>query len=63
MDKSETERLIEELRAYCAKRGEQSAIAREIGVSRQRMSDFVRGRKHPSLEQGLALLRIMRRLK
>jgi hypothetical protein len=39
----------------------QSAFAREIGVSRQRMSDFLHGRKHPNLEQGLRLLRIIRR--
>jgi DNA-binding XRE family transcriptional regulator len=38
----------------------QSALADKIGVSRQRMVDFLHGRKHPSLEQGLALLRVMR---
>jgi len=39
----------------------QSALARETIVSRQPMSDFLPDRKRPSLEQGLALLRIMQR--
>jgi DNA-binding transcriptional regulator YdaS (Cro superfamily) len=38
---------------FCAKqRGNQSALARQIGVSRQRLNDWLNNRVRPSLERG-----------
>jgi hypothetical protein len=57
-----TQQLLDKLPQFCAERGHQSAVAREVGVSRQRVNDWLHGRKHPSLEQGLALLQLLERL-
>jgi len=56
-----TDELIKQLRKYCAKRrGNQSALAREVGVSRQRLNDWLNRRERPSLKRGLAPLRVIK---
>jgi transcriptional regulator with XRE-family HTH domain len=56
MSPPETDKLIAELRAWCSlERGRQVQVAKQLGVPRQRISDWLAGRKNPTLEQGLAL--------
>jgi DNA-binding transcriptional regulator YdaS (Cro superfamily) len=48
--------LMAALRQRCDERGGQAEAARRIGVSRQRVNDWLAGRVKPSGEQVLALL-------
>ena len=62
MTSTEVEKLIEELRAWVdAEYGRRADLARELGVPRQRITDWLSGRKAPSLEQGLTILQILRK--
>ena len=64
MAPTEVEKLIEDLRAWVdVERGRRSDLARELGVPRQRITDWLSGRKAPTLEQGLRLANILRRSK
>jgi transcriptional regulator with XRE-family HTH domain len=52
----ESDKLIAELRAWCGREhGRGVQIAKQLGTSRQRVSDWLAGRKSPTLEQGLKL--------
>jgi len=56
MAPEETDKLIGELRAWCDQEvGRRVQIAKHLGTSRQRISDWLGGRKSPTLEQGLKL--------
>ena len=62
MAPSEVEKLIGELRAWVdAEYGRRADLARELDVPRQRITDWLSGRKAPTLEQGLRLADILRR--
>ena len=62
MAPSEVEKLIEELREWVdAKYGRRAELARELGVPRQRITDWLSDRKKaPTLEQGLKIANILR---
>jgi hypothetical protein len=56
-----TVELIKQLRKYCAKRrGNQSALAQEVGVSRRRLTDWLNSRERLSLGRGLAPQRVIK---
>jgi hypothetical protein len=56
MPSEEFEILIADLRAWAdVEYGRRSKLARILGVSRQRVTDWLAGRKAPTLEQGLRL--------
>jgi transcriptional regulator with XRE-family HTH domain len=59
-----TDRLLAQLKEYCAaERGRQTAVAEAIGVSRQRINDWLSGRVQPTGEQALALLEFLQHAK
>ena len=61
MAPSEVEKLMGELRAWVdAEYGRRADLARELGVPRQRITDWLSGRKAPTLEQGLAILEFLK---
>jgi transcriptional regulator with XRE-family HTH domain len=61
MPPSEVEKLIRELTAWVdAEYGRRAELARQLGVSRQRVTDWLAGRKTPTLEQGLSILGILK---
>jgi transcriptional regulator with XRE-family HTH domain len=61
MPPSEVEKLIRELTAWVdAEYGRRADLARQLGVTRQRVTDWLAGRKTPTLEQGLAILGILK---
>lgn len=61
MPPSEVEKLIQELTVWVdAEYGRRADLARQLGVTRQRVTDWLAGRKAPSLEQGLTILQILR---
>jgi DNA-binding transcriptional regulator YiaG len=52
----EVKLLKHPLRAWCEQEhGRRVQIAKQLGTSRQRISDWLAGRKSPTLEQGLLL--------
>jgi hypothetical protein len=53
VEKTGPNKRIAEPKRFCAKRQRQSALGREVGVSRQRLNDFLNDRERLSLEQGL----------
>jgi hypothetical protein len=56
MPPKESEILIAELKAWAdAKYGRRSAIARMLGLSPQLVSDWLAGRKTPTLDTGFQL--------
>jgi len=56
MSEEETQKLLAELKTWVdAEYGRRAKIARELGVSRQRVTDWLAGRYAPTLEQGLRL--------
>jgi transcriptional regulator with XRE-family HTH domain len=56
MTAPELKELLDELKAWCAQeRGRQAKVAREVGVSRHLVNDWLFERKKPSLEQYFAL--------
>ncbi|HET9378695.1 MAG TPA: hypothetical protein VFO40_27235 [Chthoniobacterales bacterium] len=56
MSEEETQKLLTEFRAWVdAEYGRRANIARDLGVSRQRVTDWLAGRYAPTLEQGLRL--------
>jgi hypothetical protein len=56
MSPPETDKLIADLKAWCdQERGRQVEVAKHLGTPKQRISDWLAGRKSPTLEQGLAL--------
>jgi transcriptional regulator with XRE-family HTH domain len=60
--KKESEILIDELRAWCEEEyGRRAEVAEKIGVSRQVISDWLHGRAVPSLDNGLALQRFLKK--
>jgi hypothetical protein len=64
MARSEVKKLMEQLRTWVdAEYGRRADVARELGVPRQRITDWLSGRKAPTLEQGLRLASILRRSK
>jgi transcriptional regulator with XRE-family HTH domain len=61
MAPSEVKKLMEDLRAWVdAEYGRRPDLARKLGVSRQRVSDWLSGRLTPDLEHGLAILKILK---
>jgi DNA-binding transcriptional regulator YdaS (Cro superfamily) len=57
-----TEQLIAKLKAWCdVKYGRRSAIARELGVSPALVTDWLKGRRMPSYDQGVRIEEIIRR--
>jgi hypothetical protein len=64
MAPSEVEKLMGELRTWVdAEYGRRADLARELGVPRQRITDWLSGRKAPTLEQGLTILAILAKAK
>jgi transcriptional regulator with XRE-family HTH domain len=56
MPPRESERLIAELKAWAdEKYGRRSELARMLGLSPQLVSDWIAGRKMPTLDVGLQL--------
>jgi DNA-binding XRE family transcriptional regulator len=56
MSEEETKKLLAELKAWVdAEYGRRAEIARELDVSRQRVTDWLSNRYAPTLEQGLRL--------
>ena len=56
MSDEETKKLLDELRTWVeAEYGRRAEIARELDVSRQRVTDWLSDRYAPTLEQGLRL--------
>jgi predicted XRE-type DNA-binding protein len=56
MSDEETRKLMNELKAWVdAEYGRRAQIARELNVSRQRVTDWLSDRYAPTLEQGLSL--------
>jgi plasmid maintenance system antidote protein VapI len=56
MSQEETEKLMAELKAWAdAEYGRRAEIARLLGVHRQQITNWLDGRKTPTLEQGLRL--------
>jgi plasmid maintenance system antidote protein VapI len=61
MAPSEVEKLMEDLKEWVdAGYGRRAELARELGVPRQRITDWLAARKAPTLEQGLRLADILR---
>jgi DNA-binding XRE family transcriptional regulator len=51
-----------QLKAWCAEHyGRQAEVAEAIGVSRQVVTDWLKGRAIPSLDNGLALQRFLKK--
>ncbi len=64
MAPSEVQKLMEELRTWVdAEYGRRADLARELDVPRQRITDWLSGRKAPTLEQGLTILAILAKTK
>jgi hypothetical protein len=64
MSDTESVKLIEKLKTWAdAERGRRSEIARMLGVPRQRLTDWISGRKSPTLEQGLRIYAFLKRTK
>ena len=62
MSPRESELLIAELKTWCNERyGRRAEVAEAIGVSRQIVSDWLAGRSVPSLDNGLKLLRFLKK--
>jgi DNA-binding XRE family transcriptional regulator len=56
MSERETEKLMAELKTWVdAEYGRRAEVARELNVSRQRVTDWLSDRYAPTLEQGLKL--------
>jgi predicted XRE-type DNA-binding protein len=56
MPPKESEILMAELKSWCDERyGRRAEVAEAIGVSRQIVSDWIKGRAIPNLDNGLAL--------
>jgi hypothetical protein len=62
MSPKESEILMDELKAWCDERyGRRAEVAEGIGVSRQIVSDWIKGRAIPNLDNGLALQAFLRK--
>jgi len=58
----ESEMLIDELKSWCEQGyGRRGEVAKDIGVSRQIVSDWLHGRALPGLDNGLALRAFLKR--
>jgi DNA-binding transcriptional regulator YiaG len=61
MPEKASERLRAELKAWCdQKRGRRAELARMMNVSPQLVSDWVTGRKIPTLDDGLKLMAFLK---
>jgi DNA-binding transcriptional regulator YiaG len=61
MPEKASERLRAELKAWCdQKRGRRAEIVRMMNVSPQLVSDWVTGRKIPTLDDGLKLMAFLK---
>jgi DNA-binding XRE family transcriptional regulator len=61
MSPKESEILISELKTWCdEKYGRRAEVAEAIGVSRQIVTDWLKGRAVPNLDNGLELMRFLR---
>ena len=59
--RGDVEKLMEDLRVWVdAEYGRRAELARKLGVSRQRVTDWLSGRLTPDLEHGLANLKILK---
>jgi transcriptional regulator with XRE-family HTH domain len=60
-----TDELVEHLRAYLANspRGTAAALAKDLGVTRNRISKWTGGEIRPGLEHGLRLQEILSKTK
>src|SRR5258708_7501629 len=62
MSPKESEILMAELKSWCDERyGRRAEVADAIGVSRQIVSDWIKGRAIPNLDNGLALQAFLRK--
>jgi DNA-binding transcriptional regulator YiaG len=62
MPEKASERLRAELKAWCdQKRGRRAELARMMNVSPQLVSDWVTGRKIPTLDDGLKLIAFLKK--
>ena len=53
---TESDKLLKRLKAWADKKsGRRSEIARTIGVSRQTVTNWLAGRRNPTLEDGLKI--------
>jgi len=50
-----TDKLLARLRTFCDQGTSQAEVARQVGVSRQRINDWLAGRVQMTGEQALAL--------
>jgi predicted XRE-type DNA-binding protein len=56
MSPKESDILMAELKSWCEEKyGRQAEVAEAIGVSRQIVTDWIKGRAIPNLDNGLAL--------
>lgn len=61
MAPSEVQKLMEDLRTWLdAEYGRRAELARQLGITRQRVTDWLAGRRTPDLEQGLAILKVLK---
>ncbi len=62
MSPKESEILMAELKIWCDERyGRRAEVAEAIGVSRQIVSDWIKGRAIPNLDNGLKLQAFLRK--
>jgi hypothetical protein len=60
-EREETNKLLAELRQWAAQAefGDQSKLAKELGVPAQRLNHWITGRKYPNIEDGLKLQKFL----
>jgi transcriptional regulator with XRE-family HTH domain len=53
---SEVDKLLSRLKIYCDRKyGRRAEVSRKLGVSRQAVTNWLKGRQHPTGEQALAI--------
>ena len=64
MSESEAKKLLEELKQWAAVNGKtQSDVARLLDVDKQRVNDWFHGRRIPTLDSGIRILRLLKKLR
>lgn len=57
----EYDKLINDLSEWCKPRGRRAALANQLGVSRQQVTNILAKRRMLSFEQAIAIKKIIRR--
>lgn len=61
MSAERTQRLIAEVKLWCEEHQiKQVELAQSLGVSPQLVTEWIKGRKHPTGEQALAMLELIK---